>query len=354
MTLPAADGGSRSDTGHWLRQLATLSPQPWAMWAAIRTIIAGLIVGAVSLSVGGSVPSLAYFAVACATSFSVIGSPEERVRNVAGQAVGAALGLLVAGLAVGSPVAVVIVGIFAGFASGVVERMRSTAVTAGALMLLVAIAFGSFAPLALPAPIQALWYLISSAVVAALAALPIGKVIPSTSIGDSSRGHETWPQALMAGSRLALCFGTGMALASTLDQGRHSFWLPLTIAVVVRSEYGPVAVRVASRVTGTVIGALLATMVILFQPDSIVLAVAAIIGMAFGAFAAPRHYALSVVGITLSALLSGEIGLDERVIPLVRLGDTLLGCLVALVLGHFIWLWMRGMRTEGGTRVRRQ
>jgi hypothetical protein len=314
------------------------------VWAATRTVIAGLVVGAASLSFGGSVPSVAYFAVACATSFSVTGSPTQRVRNTAGQAVGAVAGLLIAGLAAGSLMTIIIVAVVAGFASGVVERMRSTAITAGALMLLVTLAFGSFAPLTVPTPIQALWYLIGSAVVAVLAALPVGTVIPGPPGVGPGSAMETWPQALIAGARLALCFGTGMAIAAVLDQGEHSFWLPLTVAVVVRSEYGPVSLRVASRITGTIVGAVLAGLVVTFDPSDTVLAATAILGMAFGAFTAPRHYALAVVGITLSALLSGEIGVDERVIPLVRLGDTVLGCLIALVLGHLIWSWNKAGR----------
>jgi uncharacterized membrane protein YccC len=206
-------------------------------------------------------------------------------------------------------------------------------------MLLVALAFGSFAPLAVPSPIQALWYLGASAVVALLAALPVGTVFPTPSLVAPGAEAEGWPQALIAGVRLSLCFATAMALALLLDQGRHSFWLPLTVAVVVRSEYGPVTIRVASRIAGTIVGALLATGVVLLEPGDVLLGAAAITGMALGAFTAPRHYALTVIGITVSALLSGEIGLDERVIPIVRLGDTLLGCVVALVLGHLVWLW---------------
>lgn len=330
--------GPRLGALPWLRDFVRLNPVPWAYWAAIRTVIAGVIVGLSSLAVGGSVPSIAYFAVACATSFSVIGAPGERVRNTAGQAVGAAAGLLLVGVTGTAPVAVIVVAITAGFLSGVAERMRSTAVTAAALMLLVALAYGTFAPLVVPSPIQALWYLGASAVVALLAALPIGRVFPTPPIVAPGVEEERWPHALLAGARLSLCFTTAMALAALLDQGRHSFWLPLTVVVVVRSEYGPVTTRVASRIAGTIVGALVATCVVLFEPGDTVLAAVAIAGMAFGAFTAPRHYALSVIGITLSALLSGEIGLDERVIPLVRLGDTFQGCVVALVLGHFIWL----------------
>ncbi|PJJ65105.1 FUSC family protein [Compostimonas suwonensis] len=321
----------------WAKEFATLSPQPWAVWAATRTVVAGVGVGVVSLPLGGSIPSVAYFAVACATSFSVLGSPRIRVRNTAGQAVGAVAGLLVAGFTTGSPFVVAVVAVIAGFASGVVERVRDSAVTAGALMFLVTLAFGTFVPMTAPAPIQALWYVIGSAAVGVLAAIPLGRRLPAVVL-PSTVATESRRQTLAAGARLAVCFGTGMILAMNLDQGRHSFWLPLTIAVVVRSEYGPVAARVTSRIAGTIVGAALASVVVLTRPTDVLLAGIAIAGMAFGALAAPRHYALAVIGITLSALLTGEIGLDDQAIPLLRLGDTLLGCLIALVLGHLLWL----------------
>lgn len=333
---------TRPDIGRRVKRFVALNPQPWAIWAAARTVVAGAVVGAIALPFGGDAASVAYFAVACATSFSVLGRPSQRVGNTAGQAAGAALGLLLAGLTTGSPVAIALLAIVAGFASGVTGRLRSGAVTAGSLMLLVALAFGTFAHSSLTVAMQILWYLIGSAIVAVLAALPVGRSLDAAP--PAQPAGETWRQSCVVGARLALCFGVGMIVATLLDQGRHSYWLPLTVAVVVRSEYGPVTNRVASRIAGTLIGAVLATAVVMTHPSDLVLAAAAVVGMAFGALAVPRHYGISVVGITLSALLSGEIGLQERIIPVLRLGDTLLGCLIALVLGHLIWL--RHRRTE--------
>jgi uncharacterized membrane protein YccC len=338
------------------------SAQPWAWWAAGRTVIAGAVIGAFTLGLGNTAAaSVAYFAVACSTSFSVTGSPTERVRNTVGQAIGAVVGLVLAGILPHDPVVITIVAVVAGFVSGVSQRFARASVTAGALMLLVALAFGVFAPTPLSWPLQALWYGIGAALVAVLAALPLGRAIPAPALrtaradavavdGPPRSPHRAaWQEpATMAGVRLALCFGIAMLLAATLDHGRHSYWLPLTTAVVMRAEYGPVTSRVVARTAGTLLGALVAAAVVLLLPADATVAAAAVLGMAGGALAASRLYALTVVGITISALLAGEIGIDDPVTPLVRVGDTLLGCLIALVFGSLLWALPSLLRRRHG------
>jgi uncharacterized membrane protein YccC len=106
-----------------------------------------------------------------------------------------------------------------------------------------------------------------------------------------------------------------------------------------------------NRVAGTIIGALIAALVITVLPADLSLAIVAVLAIGFAAAAAPKLYALSVIGITASALLSTEIGATDPVIPLVRVADTLLGAVIAVVLG--LLLWPRALRDRLSTEAPR-
>jgi uncharacterized membrane protein YccC len=140
-----------------------------------------------------------------------------------------------------------------------------------------------------------------------------------------------------AGLRLALCMGLATLITVLVHQQNHSYWLALTVAVVVRPEYGSVFVRTTNRAAGTVIGAVLAALLLVVFGAGWPAAVCAALAMALATAAVPRSYGISVVGITCAALLSGSIGTDDPVIPAIRPLDTLGGCAIALVFGYLLW-----------------
>lgn len=143
--------------------------------------------------------------------------------------------------------------------------------------------------------------------------------------------------AVLAGIRLAWCMALATALTFVLHQRSHSYWLPLTVAVVVRPEYASVFVRTVNRVIGTIGGAVLAAIALLVLPSGGVVAVAATLSIGWAVLSAPKLYALSVIGITGSALLSASIGSEDPVYPALRLLDTLAGCAIAVVFGFLLW-----------------
>ena len=148
---------------------------------------------------------------------------------------------------------------------------------------------------------------------------------------------STSAQSLLAGLRVAICMTVATTTTLLLHDPAHSFWLPLTVAVVVRPEYASVYVRTLNRLLGTVIGAAVATIPLLLFGSGWPIAVCAALALGFAAAAAPKLYALSVIGITTSALLSTSIATADPVAPIFRLGDTLLGCLIAMVFGYLLW-----------------
>ncbi|MEU2348461.1 FUSC family protein [Modestobacter sp. NPDC049651] len=145
------------------------------------------------------------------------------------------------------------------------------------------------------------------------------------------------PEALLLGARLGVCVALATALAGWLHPPAHAFWIPLTVAVVLRPEYGPVVLRSLHRLAGTVVGVGLVAGVLALGPSPAWLCLAAALALGIDALAAPRLYGLAVVGITGSALLSTGVADPSGVQPGARLLDTVLGCGIAALAGVLLW-----------------
>ena len=144
-------------------------------------------------------------------------------------------------------------------------------------------------------------------------------------------------QAAANGARIGLCMGSATAITVGMHEPAHAFWLPLTVAVVVRPEYASVFVRTINRVCGTMVGAAVAAGVLWAYPSGIAVAIAAAAALGFSVLTAPKLYGFSIIGVTASALLSGSIGHVDLVLPVLRLLDTVIGAAVAIVFGYLLW-----------------
>jgi uncharacterized membrane protein YccC len=156
--------------------------------------------------------------------------------------------------------------------------------------------------------------------------------------------------AVIAGLRIGVCMAVATAVTATVHEPTHAYWLPLTVAVIVRPEYGSVYVRTINRVCGTIAGAALAAAVIAVVPSGLAVACAAAAALAFGVLMAPKLYALNVIGVTAAALLAASVGGPDDVLPLLRLIDTLAGAVIAVVFGYLLWPGAR--RAAAPTQLR--
>ena len=149
--------------------------------------------------------------------------------------------------------------------------------------------------------------------------------------------RATSTAALWVGARIGLCVGLATTLAILLHPPQHAFWIPLTVAVVLRPEYGAVLVRAVQRFLGTAVGVVAVALLVTLTSTPWWLALAAALALGGAAFAAPRLYGLAVVGITGSALLSIAVADPQGVQVWARLLDTALGCALAFVVGVLLW-----------------
>lgn len=342
----------------WESGLRALKPSaaPWAILPAIRAVLAA---GAVALfgAATGHMDAIgvAYFGAACAVVFITNGAYRTRLTMLGAQAGGAVAGIIVGVVLPHDPAVLIVTATAVGMLAGALGA-RGPAATAAALMAVIGLSFGQFAGLPLPWWQQGAWYLIGTLVVAIAGVSPwifnrrhreravtARERAPSAvhlsaveRVRAAVRVART-QAAIRTGLRLGLCMGIATATVVALHEPSHSYWLPLTVAVVVRPEYGSVFARTVNRVAGTIIGATCAALVLLLLPGSWTVAISAALAIGFAVLSAPKLYALSVIGITASALLSASIGAPDPVFPLVRLLDTVLGCAIAIVFGYVLW-----------------
>ncbi|MFF6814649.1 FUSC family protein [Streptomyces sp. NPDC012403] len=148
------------------------------------------------------------------------------------------------------------------------------------------------------------------------------------------------------GLRVALCFGVSAALAQALHHARwygpheHWYWLPATAVFLVKPDLGPLASRVLSRATGTLLGALLFAgfAAVLPRPEGLV-ALVAVSGALIPV--AARHFAAQTAVVTVLVLALVMAG-GEPQASLGRIAETLLACAVVLLVGHLPTPGQRG------------
>ncbi|MEW9623851.1 FUSC family protein [Rhodanobacter geophilus] len=143
--------------------------------------------------------------------------------------------------------------------------------------------------------------------------------------------------------RMAVCLSAAL-LVSRLLALPHGYWLPMTTAIVLRSDFSATFNFGLLRVVGTVLGLVLTTALLHLTPDSpwAHLALMALLCMGFR-WLANAHYGIAVAALTgtVVILLAYE-GVDSGVAVTDRVINTALGCGMAM-LAYLAWpTWERG------------
>jgi uncharacterized membrane protein YccC len=144
--------------------------------------------------------------------------------------------------------------------------------------------------------------------------------------------------------RLAVCIAIGDALGRGLEF-RRSYWLPMTIAIVLKPDFSATFSRGALRLIGTFAGLLLATAMFHFAPSGNGVQVALIAALMFVLRCyGPANYGILVLAVTaLVVLLIALTGDTPRAVIAARGLNTLAGGAIALVA---YWLWPTWERTQ--------
>jgi uncharacterized membrane protein YccC len=148
-------------------------------------------------------------------------------------------------------------------------------------------------------------------------------------------GTDVW----LVGVRGALCAVVAMVLIHVVP-GERSYWIPITVIMVFKPDFGSVFARAVQRSVGTIVGAAAGAVILTVLPKGLLLV--AIIAVCAGLlpWVAKRSFAL--VGAVLTPLV---LVLFDLAVPaagttdywMQRTIDTIIGSAIVIVLGYLIW-----------------
>ena len=137
--------------------------------------------------------------------------------------------------------------------------------------------------------------------------------------------------------RLALCMAAA-EIARQLLPTERPYWVLLTVAIVLKPDFGSVFGRAVQRGAGTLLGVLLGSAALAGLSGSPWLLLAMAVSAAVLPWARAANFGLFSVFQTPVIILMLDLTLpNDAGLVLERLVDTLLGCAVVLVFGYLLW-----------------
>lgn len=137
--------------------------------------------------------------------------------------------------------------------------------------------------------------------------------------------------------QLMICVGVASVVTGVLALSR-SYWVILTVVIVLKPDFGSVLARALQRGIGTVLGAVLGAVILVLIPYGPWLLVPFGILAALLPYGRSRNFGLLSVFLTpLVVLLIDLLARASWQLALDRLIDTLLGCAISLVFGYALW-----------------
>ena len=137
--------------------------------------------------------------------------------------------------------------------------------------------------------------------------------------------------------RLTLCIGVAAVISEVLVLQR-SYWVMLTVAVVLKPDFGSVLSRALQRGLGTIVGVVVGAALLAIIPYGPLLLIPVTVLALLLPYGVVRNYGLFTAFLTplivvlIDLLARGGWKLAEE-----RLIDTVIGCAVVLLLGYLPW-----------------
>src|SRR6516165_6803271 len=137
--------------------------------------------------------------------------------------------------------------------------------------------------------------------------------------------------------RLGVATGLGGLLASVFHLTR-GYWIPMTVVLVLKPNFGGTLQRSVQRTTGTVCGALLAAVLLFFLKDSLLLFPILAV-LSFATFTLRnRNYGLFALALTPMVMVMLDVAHPITVSDsLFRILYTVIGSIVALASGYLLF-----------------
>ncbi|MDH2426282.1 FUSC family protein [Sphaerisporangium sp. TRM90804] len=167
--------------------------------------------------------------------------------------------------------------------------------------------------------------------------------VPYERVGRAARLNAVWTRMLYGHLtrvyivRLALCMGAA-AVLSRVHTIERSYWIMLTVALVLKPDFGSVFARAVQRGLGTVAGALIGTVILSVVPYGPGILIPVAIFSALLPYGQQRNWGMmAMFQAPLVVLLVDLVSGAGPRLAEIRLVDTLVGCAIVLVLGYLPW-----------------
>jgi uncharacterized membrane protein YccC len=137
--------------------------------------------------------------------------------------------------------------------------------------------------------------------------------------------------------RLMISVGVAAVISEALSVER-SYWVVLTVALVLRPDFGSVFARAVQRGAGTVVGAVAGAAILAVVPYGPFLLIPCAVLAPLLPYGRSRNFGLFTIFLTpLVVVLIDLLAHTGWTLAVNRLFDTLLGCGIALLIGYAPW-----------------
>ena len=137
--------------------------------------------------------------------------------------------------------------------------------------------------------------------------------------------------------RLTISLLVGFIIGQILPF-QNSYWILLTIVVIMRPGYGLTNERTYHRIFGTLVGGAIAFGTLTFMHDTSIKATLAVLAMLLGFTYTPSNYKIGATFVTIYVVFIYSI-ISPNIADVVqyRILDTVVGALVSFAANYFIW-----------------
>jgi uncharacterized membrane protein YccC len=137
--------------------------------------------------------------------------------------------------------------------------------------------------------------------------------------------------------RLAVVVLVGFTIGETLSM-QNPYWILLTIIIIMRPSFGLTKSRSIHRVIGTLIGAAIATVVILITQNTIVYGIIAAISLPLAYSLVQLNFRNAAVFVTINVIFVYAV-FEPNILSVVqfRIVDTLIGASLAFASNYVLW-----------------
>lgn len=163
-----------------------------------------------------------------------------------------------------------------------------------------------------------------------------------------------WRERLrtVAGWRFTIRLTSAMAVAELVAHtraGAHSYWVALTVALVVTREEAASPALALERGLGTSVGVLVGGLLIGVLPTWGIVLLIGVIGAVRPHLKVANYTAYAAVMTPLIVMLN-ELGSDiSWAVLRERVVDTLVGCVIGVAVGYLPWAWAARRSAGPGT-----